>query len=411
MMDRIKIFLAIVVLALGSTQVFRAGLGNDDTWFNGVSVAPIKLSASDVAVSTAIVVPPPPPGPTKEELEQKDLKEASDDFVDKGNKYYKKSEWGKAVAYYKKALTYSPENDEAHDKLKKAQNKIAAEKARLAAAEEEARRLYVEQRDTTIEQDRQNYNRQLQKLMVEADHITVPSPYSGHIREGFILGLFDTQEAADALARVPSPFTGKLYNKEEVFPSTDSQLAHEALRGLYDNKSIGEYSLNTEYGKRLVEKLTGAQFDRLMAHSNGATIAEALIKKGIIKVNELNVMGGDRSLINRFGYQNLIDSGKVKRVVVWINPGDVIPIGSSLQYVTPAGGVNVVPLLTSAEHAANQLTGTHRGGDAAVEYRLLKGPEYAGQTINLDKTIFEAHDLVRSYLPNIGSYFKSHSSN
>jgi tetratricopeptide (TPR) repeat protein len=401
MTNWIKISVAVLALESGFISVCRAPLGNDDTWFNGsLGPAPPTPESSGSSVARAFVVPPPPPGPTKEELEQQDLKEASDDFVDKGNGFYKKNQWGTAVSFYRKALEYDPENDDALYNLKKAESKIV-----------EQQRLYVESRDKTIEQDRQNYNRQLEKLMVEADHINVPPPPSTHIHEGIILGLFDAEEAASALTAVPSPFTRRQYKKDEVFPSTDSTSASEALRGFYDNKTIGEYTLNTEYGRRLIEKLKDMQFDRLLAHSNGATIAEALIKKGIIRVNELNIIGGDRSLINQFGYQNLIDSGKVKRVIVWVNPGDIVPIGSSLQYVTPMGGVNVVPLFTSAEHATNQLTGTHRGGDAIVEYRLLNGSQYVGQTISLGRTIFQAHDLVQSYLPNIGSYFKSHSSN
>jgi len=69
----------------------------------------------------------PPPGPTKEELDQKDLAEAADDFVDKGNKFYKEGAWGQAIAYYKKALDYNPDNDDATYNIKKAQEKIAAE--------------------------------------------------------------------------------------------------------------------------------------------------------------------------------------------------------------------------------------------------------------------------------------------
>src|SRR5436305_12268082 len=87
MMNPIKGFIAIIALGFGCINTCNAGLGNDDSWFNGVSITPITPSSS--AVRPAFVVPPPPPGPTKEELEQKDLREASDDFVDKGNKNYR----------------------------------------------------------------------------------------------------------------------------------------------------------------------------------------------------------------------------------------------------------------------------------------------------------------------------------
>jgi tetratricopeptide (TPR) repeat protein len=412
--------------ALFEAVYCRAGLGNDDSWFNGsLGPAPPTPNASPVGGGW---VPPPqpsgPPPPTKEELEAKDLADSSDDYVDRGNKWYKAGKWEAAIAYYKKAIRDNPDNDDAIHNLRKAQQHLADEQAAQRAAaeariaeirrqEEEraaAQQRLVAERDQCIQADRENYNSQLQRLMTEADHINVPPPAApAHIHEGIMLGLFDPQDEAEKnLGGAISPFTGKPIDKATIFSSADSKTAHEALRGLLDNQTIGEYTLNTEYGKQLIERLNGTQFDRLIAHSNGATIAEALIKRGTIKVDELNIVGGDRSLINQAGYQNLIDEGRVKRIVVWINPGDVIPVGSSLRYVSPMGGVNVAPLLTSAEHAANVLTGNHQGGDGrTIEYRLLKGSEYTGQQIHTDSTIFEPHDLKQSYLPNIASYFKS----
>jgi tetratricopeptide (TPR) repeat protein len=416
---------ALLVLGAACSTVCRAGLGNDDGWFNGTSMTPATPPGSPVGGRgrPAFYLPPMPAGPTKEQLEQKDLKEASDDFVDKGNKFYKSEDWAHAIVYYKKALEYDPDNDDAVHNLQFANQHLAAEQARLIAEQKrkeeewqaEEQRRWIAGRDQSIEQNRAYHNTQLERLMVEADHIKVPLPNLGpaniHLHEGIILGLFDPQEDAEkTLTAVKSPFTGKPYTKDELFSTADSKTAHEALRGFLDNQSVGEYTLNTEYGKQLIARLNGTEFDRLIAHSNGATIAEALIKRGIIKVDELNVVGGDRSLVNQAGYQNLIDSGAVKRIVVWVNPGDTIPVGSSLSYVTPMGRVNVAPLMTSAEHYAYQLTGTHQGGDAKVEYRLLKGPAYVGQDIHMDKTIFDAHDLAKSYLPNIGAYFGNHGN-
>ena len=418
---------AMAALTACSIGRCLAGLGNDDSWFNGsLGPAPPTPTSSGQGGGGGnyyYAQPSGPPPPTKEELDLKDLKEASDDYVDKGNKYYKRGSWAAAIVLYKKALAHDGDNDEARHNLKKAEQQLAAEQERALAEQErqraeyarqeqeraDAQRRLVEARDKVIEQDRHYHNDQLERLMVEADHIKVPPPpLPAHIHEGVLLGLFDPQqEAEESLGTAHSPFTDKLYKKEEIFSTADSKTPHEALRGLLDNQTVGEYTLNTAYGKQLIERLNGTQFDRLIAHSNGATIAEALIKRGVIKVDELNVVGGDRSLVNQAGYQNLIDSGQVKRIIVWVNPGDAIPVGSSLRYITPMGGVNVAPLLTSAEHYANMLTGNHQGGDGkTVEYRLMKGPEYAGQNIHADKTIFEAHDLKNAYLPNIAAYFK-----
>ena len=423
--NAVVINIAILLLMFGCASLSFAGLGNDDSWFNGrLGPAPADVKGVPVGgVRYPTYVPSEPPPPTKEELDLKDLKESSDDYVDKGNKWFRQGKWASAIAYYEKALKEDPDNDDARHNLKKAKDNLRAaeeqklaEQQRLIAEQErllaEQQRLFVEKRDKVIQDDRAYHNTQLERLMAEADHINVPPPASGHIHEGIILGLFDPQDEAEtALINTKSPFSGLAYTKEDIFSSADSKTAHEALRGFLDNQTIGEYTLNTEYGKQLIARLNGKHVDRLIAHSNGGTIAEALIKKGIIKVDELNIMGGDRSLVNQHGYQNLIDSGKVKRVIVWVNPGDVIPVGSSLPYVTPMGGVSVAPLITSAEHYANELTGTHQGGDAIVEYRLLKGNQYEGQTIHTDKTVFGPHELGKSYLPNVRTYFGSHNNN
>jgi len=181
----------------------------------------------------------------------------------------------------------------------------------------------------TIQGDSIYYKSQLRRIMSEVDKIYVPAPPKPKvIHEGIILGLKNTQEI-NAVKRIRSPFTGKAYKDDEFFATSDDTTWKEFIRGAIDNSYLGEYTLNTEWGKKLVAKLDGTHFNRLIAHSNGATVSEALIRKGVITVDELNIVGGDRSLINHFGYNELIASGKVKRVVVWLNPGDLIPYGSS----------------------------------------------------------------------------------
>ena len=254
-----------------------------------------------------------------------------------------------------------------------------------------------------VREDTKAYKSQLQKLMAETDQMKVPPPaVYGHIHEGVILGLFSPNESD--LFGVQSPFSGKKYRDGEVFATTNVEDGSEVVRGILDNHHMGEYTLNTPYGKELVEKLNGKRFDRLVAHSNGATIAEALIRKGVISVDELNIVGGDRSLINKWGLQELIDSGKVKRVVVWVNPGDVIPPGSSCVLPTPLKATGTIPLEASAAHFARRLTSWHMP-QAEVEYRILEGAQYKGQEAHLDKTLFDAHSLKDAYLYNIKKYF------
>ena len=235
-------------------------------------------------------------------------------------------------------------------------------------ATEKERRLLWEKINKLVSADQQRYRHQLDALMWEAKHLQPQSPAGPRtIHEGIMLGLFDPQKTAvEKYAGFKSPFSGKPYLPEEVFATTDSNDASEALRGLLDNHYFGAYTLNTAYGKKLIAKLQGTHFERLVAHSNGATIAEALIRAHVITVDELNVVGGDRCMVNKFGLQELIASGSVTRVVVWTNPGDVIPMGSSSTLLSPFGPTGSLPVATTALYFSEVLMGAqgrrHAGG-------------------------------------------------
>lgn len=262
----------------------------------------------------------------------------------------------------------------------------------------------------TVKKDSIAYNAQLQKLAGDISRIKVPPPaVPKKIHEGVMLGLFNT-DAKNALTDTAnhaiSAWTGKAYRPGEIFATSDLISARELLRGLRDNNYLGEYTLSTEHGRKLVERLEGTQFDRLVAHSNGATVAEALIRKGVITVEELNIVGGDRSLINGLGYQDLIASGKVKRIVVWYNPGDLIPLGSSAAVlVSPAVVAKQQYVDMASSYLSTLLSGRQQGGDTKVEYRTLSGTQYKGQEIKLGEDRFTAHGLD-TYLYNMRQFFK-----
>ena len=372
-------------------------------------------------------------GPSPEELrkqkDEKELKEASEYDIGKGMDCYNAKDWACAIRYFTEALDYDPDSDDAAYNLRKAKEELSKEE------EARIRKMIIETpvvetpvvqtpkirkpseteiRDNlmqTIKKDSLGYNRQLQKLMNDVSKIKVPSPNgSRKIHEGVILGLFNTDEInaiTDTSKHVVS-FTGKKYKPDEFFATSDLLSAKELLRGVIDNSYLGEYTLNTEHGKKLVERLQGTQFDRLIAHSNGATVSEALIRKGVITVNELNIVGGDRSLINNISLKELIATGKVKRIVVWINPGDVIPYGSSAGLFSPLAGARDQYIEAAASYFATKLTGQNKGGDSKVIYRFLKGPQYEGQDFKFGKDVFDAHGL-EVYQRNMQQYFKSNA--
>ncbi len=80
----------------------------------------------------------------------------------------------------------------------------------------------------------------------------------------------------------------------------------ESGRVVGDHITNGAISLKTSQSRKALEQISGMEIDRLVAHSNGATVAEALIREGLVRVNELNIVGGDMSLVK----QRLPGSGR-----------------------------------------------------------------------------------------------------
>lgn len=370
----------------------------------------------------AYSAPQGPPPPSAEELrrmrESKDLKEAAQDANDKGAECYKKRDWACAIRYFKEALDYDPDDADATYNLEKAQQAARKEEEDRVRTMIVTKPMEVKHEESSVSQvlfetvrkDSAHYKSQLQRLMNDVSKIKVPAPaVPKHIHEGVILGLFNTNDS-NAIKRkgAVSPFTGKAYKANEFFATSDNLTAKELLRGVVDNSYVGEFTLNTEYGRKLIEKLQDTKFDRLIAHSNGATVTEALIRKGVIKVDELNIVGGDRALINYFGLNELITSGKVKRVVVWINPGDLIPYGTSAGLFSPLHGARDQYIKTATDYFKAKLTGTGKGGDTGVEYRFLAGENYGGQTFSFGKDIFNSHGL-EVYTNNMSKYLVNHS--
>lgn len=82
--------------------------------------------------------PAQPPPPTQEELNQqrdaKDLDEAAQDDIDKGDDAYKAGDYANAVKYFTHALSYEPDSDVAQENLRLAQEHLNQAAAATAAA-------------------------------------------------------------------------------------------------------------------------------------------------------------------------------------------------------------------------------------------------------------------------------------
>ncbi len=259
---------------------------------------------------------------------------------------------------------------------------------------------------------RTELDRQNTALQAQLKELRIPSPVVyERFHEGVILGAGTDAAGARAMYATKSAFSGQTPDAMNAAAERarergidgvggavvvsfgvpqDGTIVSQAMEGvrvLGDHLTGGQTSLNTAQGRESVALLSGKHFDRLVAHSNGASIAEALIQRDLITVNELNIVGGDRSLLNGHAFQRLIDSGKVKRVVVWVNVNDPIV------WVTAADQLKLAQRGNDAlEHIARKMTGELAGGDSRVSYRFMVGP---------GKGLFGPHRIETAYYKNI----------
>jgi len=260
----------------------------------------------------------------------------------------------------------------------------------------------------------------------------VPPPPKafGKVHEGVVLGFgTDNNDAGRMMKDGVSCFNGKTYasmndaadraraeGKEGVggavvvsFGTGKGEKgagywATESGRIVGDHLTDGAISLNTPQARKALEEISGKEYDRLVAHSNGATVAEALIREDRVRVNELDIVGGDMSLVKRGDYQEMVDSGKVKRVVVWVNLNDPVVWGTA---AAPT------ELMSSGSSAVESLARKVAGVPAAgVEYRYMWGADYRIKgrpegLVDTGKRMGEAliarHFVESSYFPGIAN--------
>jgi hypothetical protein len=325
----------------------------------------------------------------------------------KGVKAANSGDWDAAIRHFKKATKLYPSSQTFQNNLKNALNQKSYQvkkntPPKLTSVQEDFIKTY--------NSDRTKYKTQLQRL----ETIKTKVPPLGFnakktVESGFMLGIFN--EESEYLLdqnKLKDPVTGNSYKEGEFFAGTDRVTSFELCRALLDSWTLGEYTLSTDYGKKLVQRINGTHFKTLIAHSNGATITEGLIRNGYIKVDELNIIGGDRSLMNNDGYDELIKKYGVKKIVVWVNPYDLVPIGSSsLKMFKNSKSYNAEYEDVFNKYVNHSIKGSGQP-NLNIEYRFLDGPEYTkGQGCCTPKELYEAH-VFASYLENMKIYWKNH---
>ncbi|MFI5148730.1 MAG: hypothetical protein ACHQRM_03290 [Bacteroidia bacterium] len=259
----------------------------------------------------------------------------------------------------------------------------------------------------TIKADLENYKKQLTVLTDYFRKARVVSP-ANHtvIQEGLIRGLYSGSEENEIKnGALKSPFTSQEFGKGECFDAMEPKTNTELTEGFKTNHFLATYNLNSEFGKNMVMELNGTHFKRLIAHSQGAVVAEALIRAGVISVEELDVLGGDRCLLNVKGLNELISTGKVKRILLWLNPGDVIP-GTSASFFSEGESPARNTYLNTINDYLDYCSGIQgKILNNKVEFRELKGNQFHGQAMDTNHTL--AGNSLSLYFNNIITYFNT----
>lgn len=183
--------------------------------------------------------------------------------------------------------------------------------------------------DRLVVADLKQRNTTLEKLSRNLDKTYVPPPGIPPVKKAdsvLFLGTGQDQGEADQLKakKYQNPVTGKPYERIMAFGIEDSGFVKDLPRAVADHIHAEKAMLSKETASR-VGPLKGAEIDKLVAHSNGATVAEALIRKDYIKVKDWHIMGGDRSMWNLEGLDKLAQDKNMK-ITVYVNKGDIVPM-------------------------------------------------------------------------------------
>ncbi len=181
-----------------------------------------------------------------------------------------------------------------------------------------------------LKQDKARVQQELTKINIKKQKTKM------QLKEGVVLSMYTEPDSNKTLEdSLKSPFTGITY--KEMISQIDADSGFVIVSFVMPKKANTTknaasskdghvpseiFSLSSPKAKAELNKLKDKKFNRLIAHSNGATVVECLINDSLINVKELNIIGGEKSLLNGQALQHLLDNGSVKRIVVWIKLND-----------------------------------------------------------------------------------------
>jgi len=255
--------------------------------------------------------------------------------------------------------------------------------------------------------DLKQRNTAMEKLARNLDKTYVPPPGVPPVKKAdsvLFLGTGNDQGEADKLMakHYQNPVTGKPYERILAFgqgSGAAKDFAKDLPRVVADHIGAEKAMLSKETISK-VGPLKGAEIDKLVAHSNGATVAEAMIRADYIKVKDWHIMGGDRTLWNLDGL-NQLAKDKNMDITVYVNRGDIVPL---------------LPTLAKAKSAIKDPEGTEARlwkelhqirADGRVKLVVFdKGPYIHGYDTAHDLLQKDLFHYLDSYQYNVRKYYQ-----
>lgn len=166
----------------------------------------------------------------------------------------------------------------------------------------------------------------LKKISQSILDIKVPPPETPPTYKSVLfLGMFQTPEVAnkEKAKKLKNPFTDVPY--DDIFAFGSPKTLEELKRGPLDHL-LGDINLLSTSTFKELARLKGATIENMVAHSNGAKVAEVLIRTNYIKgVKTLRILGGDGALMNIESLQQLANEKGIK-IYIYATKADPIPL-------------------------------------------------------------------------------------
>ncbi|MEW6388046.1 MAG: hypothetical protein AB1491_11070 [Thermodesulfobacteriota bacterium] len=259
-----------------------------------------------------------------------------------------------------------------------------------------------EEVDRLVRRDLKQRQETMDKIGQALQRYPAQTPPVTEYKTVLFMGTGNSQEDADAYLRkhFRNPVTGEVY--EQIYGFGKHGVSKDLPRAIADHLEA-ERDLLSPATLEKCARLKGARINHLVAHSNGATIAEVLLKNNDIQVKELTLLGGDRTLTNMDNLERLAREKGIERINVYVNKGDIVPLLPQASQITGFGPLAVMDTLatrvTQPRGAASRIKVVFfdKGPYVYGAYLPTSGPEWKNLKNFTYHYVDNYHHNVRRY--------------